>query len=130
MKHAEVMPGKKVLSPGAMLLAVFALIVFASLDLYAPPVQAAGLRGMKRSPEQITARLKDRLNLTAEQTKQIEPIIRESMAKRRELVKEMQQLRQSTDTRINAVLTKKQAIEFQKIRDRRRARMWKRAGHR
>lgn len=124
MKAArEEMSEKKILSLGLMLLAAFALISVAALEFYPASVQAQGFRGMKRSPEQIVSRLKERLNLTDDQVKALDPIIRESMAKRLELIKQLRNLRQSTDDKINAVLTKEQAIEYQKIKDRQRARM-------
>jgi periplasmic protein CpxP/Spy len=126
----EGISGNRTLSLSLMLLAVFALIAIASVEFYPAPVDAEGFRGMNRSPEQVVSRLKDRLNLTDEQAKAIEPIMRESMAKRSELLKEMQQLRESTDTKINGILTKEQAVEFQKIKDRQRERMWRPGGPR
>ncbi|MEJ2684458.1 MAG: hypothetical protein P8Z71_08700 [Candidatus Sulfobium sp.] len=125
-QEREGMSGRKVLSLGLMLLAVFALIAVASVEFYPPPAQAAGFRGMKTSPDQVVSRLKDRLNLTDEQVKAIEPIISDSMAKSRELMNELRQLRQSTDAKIVGILTKEQAVEFQKIQDQRRERMWRR----
>jgi hypothetical protein len=115
----------RTLSLSLVLLAVFALIAIAAVEFYPASAGAEGVRGMNRSPEQIVSRLKDRLNLTDPQVKAIEPIISDSMTKGRELVNELRQLRQSTDAKIIGVLTKEQAVEFQKIRDQRQERAWK-----
>ena len=126
MKAAEeIISGKKVLSYGLMLLAFFAVMAVAAVELYPASVNAAGFRAMKRSPGQIVAKLKERLNLTDDQVRALEPIIRDNMAKRAELMKEMKQLQESGDAKIIGILTKEQAIEFQKIRDRMRAGRWR-----
>jgi Spy/CpxP family protein refolding chaperone len=130
VKEKEAKWGNRTLSVSLMLLAVFALIAIAAVEFYPASAGAEGIRGMNRSPEQIVSRLKDRLNLTDQQVKAIEPIISDSMAKGRELVNELRQLRQSTDAKIIGILTKEQAVEFQKIRDQRQKRMWKPAGPR
>lgn len=126
----EVPSGNKVLSCGLMLLAILAMMAIAAVEFYPASAQAAGFRAMQRSPEQIASRLKDRLNLTDDQVKAIEPIIRDNMAKRMELMKEMRQLRESTDDKIMQILTKEQAVEFQKMRDRMRSRMERPSGRR
>lgn len=126
LQQKEGASGKKVLSLGLMFLAVIALIAMASVELYPPSAQAAGFRGMRMSPDQVVARLKVRLNLTDKQVKAIEPIINDSMAKTRELMNQLRQLRQSTDAKIVGILTREQAVEFQKVQDQRRARMWRR----
>lgn len=123
----DVMSTNKFLSVSLIILVLFALVAVSAVEFYPASVQAAGFRAMKRSPEQITVKLKERLNLTDEQVKAIEPIIKDSMAKTRELVKELRQIRRSTDAKIIAVLTKEQAVQFQRLQDQRRARMWKRA---
>jgi Spy/CpxP family protein refolding chaperone len=128
-EEKERISGNGALSLSLIILAVFALIAIASI-VYPAPIHAEGFRGMDRSPEQVVSRLKDRLKLTDEQAKAIEPIMRESMAKRRELLKEMVQLRESTNTKINGILTKEQAVEFQKMKDRQRERMRRPAGPR
>jgi Spy/CpxP family protein refolding chaperone len=124
----EMMSANKFLSVSLIFLVLFSLLAIAAVEFYPASVQAAGFRAMKRSPEQITTMLKVRLNLTDRQVKAIEPIVNESMAKTRELMNELRQVRQSTDAKIVAVLTKEQAVQFQKIQDQRRERMWRRAG--
>lgn len=126
----EEVSAKRVLSIGLMFLAIFSMLAIAAVELYPPSAQAAGLRGMKMSPDKVVARLKDRLNLTDDQVKVIKPIISNSMTRTRELMNELRQLRKSTDAKIIGVLTKEQAVEFQKIQDQRRQRMWRRAAPR
>jgi len=121
----KVLSGGKFLTLALMLLAAFALIAIAAVELYPASARAEGPRAMNRAPEQIVSRLKDRLNLTDQQVKAIEPIIRDGVARSRELMKELRQLRQSKDAKIIEILTKEQAVEFQKIQDQRRQRMWR-----
>ncbi len=129
-KVKEAIWGNRTLSISLMLLSVFALIAVAAVEFYPASAGAERSRGINRSPEQIVSRLKDRLNLTDQQVKAIEPIIGDSMARSRELINELRQLRQSTDTKIIGILTKEQAVEFQKIRDQRQERMRRPAGPR
>lgn len=129
-KAREGVSSSRVLSVGLMFLLIFTMIAVAAIEVYPPAAQAAGFHGMKVSPDKVVARLKDRLNLTDEQVKAIRPVITDSMTKGRQLMNELRELRTSTDAKIISVLTKEQAVEFQKIQDQRRQRMWRRSGPR
>ena len=73
--------------------------------------------------ERIAARLKDRLNLTANQEAQIKAAIQDSLKKRQEIRKEAEDLRHSTIQKIEASLDPKQLKEFKEIKERHFRRM-------
>jgi len=98
-------------------------------------------RGANRTPGQVMERLNARLDLTEEQSAALEPIIRESIDKRRAVFDkyreqgqnvrqsiraEMQSIGDETHDRMAAILTEEQIKELDDIREVKRARMDKR----
>ncbi len=89
------------------------------------------MRGQySKTPAQKIERLRTLLDLTEEQTVQIEPIIKESMAKqqliRQDMRDEMQAIGDETHEQLSTILTSKQMEELNVIKEERRARMEKR----
>jgi len=95
-------------------------------------------RGFNKTPEQVIERLSARLDLTEEQAVEIEPIIRESIEKKREIFdryreqgitvresmrSEMQGIGDETHDRLATVLTDEQMEELLIIKQEKRARM-------
>ena len=95
-------------------------------------------KGYNRTPEQAIARLTDRLDLTEEQVAEVEPIIAESMEKRREVFdkygdqrqttrqamrSEMQAIGDETHERLSTILTDEQREELLTLKEQKRARM-------
>jgi len=90
--------------------------------------RASDVSGAKASPEEFMSQLKMRLNLSEDQEAKINPIIEESIQKRREIVKnssqdrktvrnQLQELRWSTDMQIGKILTEAQMKEYQELRE-------------
>ncbi len=107
-------------------LSAFALcaMLCAAIIAFPPiPARAAGLRPQAPSGERVVSRLKERLKLSNEQVKKIQPIIEEGVRKQAAIRQEMIQQRQATDTKINAVLSPEQKKQFQAMKDERRERM-------
>ncbi len=98
------------------------------VGLAALSVQARGWRGDGRqpSPDRQAARIAERLGLSAEQEAQVQTILSESQAKRREIREEgrkkMDVLRQDTEKRFAAVLTPEQMDKLRQFREQRRDR--------
>jgi len=100
-----------------------------------------GMRGDgKRSPENMVSRLRDRLGLNDEQVAKIQPIIKESVEQRREILNnyqekrhemrlsmrnEMKALSGKTDDRLSRILTDEQRKKFLALRQERREHMHK-----
>jgi Spy/CpxP family protein refolding chaperone len=109
----------------ALIAGALALVLVGVLAL---TVHARGWRGDGRqpSPDRQAARMAERLGLSAEQQAQVQKILTESMAKRREIREEgrkkMEGLRQETETRFSAVLTPEQMGKLREFREQRRDR--------
>jgi Spy/CpxP family protein refolding chaperone len=97
--------------------AVSVSLLLAGLTLVTAADAFAGKAG---SPECRVWHLKERLNLTDEQVKAIEPIVREEMKKRSELKQDMIALRGTTRQKIAGVLTDEQKREFETLREQRK----------
>jgi flagellar motility protein MotE (MotC chaperone) len=95
-------------------------------------------KGFNRTPEQVITRLTDRLVLTEEQAAEIEPIIKESIEKKREVFDkygekrqefrqtmrdEMQAIGDETHKQLSNILTDEQIEDLRTIKEERRARM-------
>ncbi len=86
------------------------------------------MRGQfSKTPEQKIERLSTILDLTEEQTEQIEPIIKESMEKRQEVRQamrdEMHAIGDETHGQLSTILTDDQIEKLNSIKEERRARM-------
>jgi Spy/CpxP family protein refolding chaperone len=94
--------------------------------------------GFNKTPEQVIERLSARLDLTEEQAVEIEPIIKESIEKKRQIFdkyseqgiqvresmrNEMQSIGDETHDRLSTVLTNEQMEELLIIKEEKRARM-------
>jgi Spy/CpxP family protein refolding chaperone len=95
-------------------------------------------KGFNRTPEQVITRLTDRLNLTEEQAAEIEPIIKESLERKREVFDkygdkrqefrqamraEMQTIGNETHKQLSNMLTDEQIEDLLTLKEERRARM-------
>ncbi len=94
-------------------------------------------RGLDKTPDQIIDRMKVRLDLSEEQAAEVQPIIEESITKRRDVYdkyrdqglgarqsmrEEMLAIGDETHAELSAVLTDEQVEELNAIQERRRAR--------
>jgi len=94
-------------------------------------------RGLNRSPEQMLERMSSRLGLTEEQAAQAEPILKESIAKRRAVFdkysgqkltekesmrNEMQSIGDETHAQLSTILTDEQMETLNKIKEEKRSR--------
>lgn len=94
-------------------------------------------RGMNRTPEQVISRLTDRLDLTEEQAAGIEPVIRESLARKHEVFEkygdkrrevrqamrdEIRAIGDETHEQLSNILTEEQIKELNVLKEERRAR--------
>jgi len=101
-------------------------------------------KGHNRTPEQVITRLTDRLDLTEEQAAEIEPIIKESLERKREVFDkygekrqavrqamrdEMQVISDETHKELSHILTDEQSEDLRTLKEERRARMDKSMGH-
>ena len=95
-------------------------------------------RGFNKTPEQVIARLTERLDLTEEQAAEIEPIIKESLDKKREIFdkygenrrevrqamrNEMQAIGDETHEQLSTILTDEQIEDLNTLKEERRARI-------
>ena len=107
---------------------MFAL--FIAVLLIACQASPAAAQGMQISPEQRTQRLKDSLALSDTQTKDVLKIYQVMDTRRQELfssgtedrearMQAMRSLRDSTDARIEALLTPKQKTKFEEFKKQR-----------
>lgn len=125
-----------------VIIALLGFIVWLLLvtGLHLLPAHAGpGPRGM--DPEKQLAHLKDRLQLDDEQVEQIRPIITDAAAKRHAIMeryrsqgrsgmaaarKEMETLREETESRLGEILSAEQMTVFRELREEQRQRMRKR----
>ncbi len=134
----KIVTGKHVVATGIF------LALIAGLLLTPGAANAMGGKAALKSPDQIVADLKTRLNLTDEQTEQVRPIIEEHVQKRNAILQsrraaggnggiaslkeDMRKLREDTKTKLQSVLSRSQMDEFRKymeeqaqaVRERRR----------
>ena len=102
---------------------LFCMMLCAAIVAFQPfSARAEGPGRQAPSAEKMVSRLKERLSLSDEQVKKIQPILEEGMKKQAALRKEMIQLRETTDGKINAVLTAEQKKQFQEMKEDRRGR--------
>lgn len=102
-------------------------------------------RGFNRAPEQVMARLTERLDLTEKQAAEIEPVIKESLEKKREVFDkygekrrevrqamrgELQAIGDSTHKQLSSMLTDEQIEDLRTLMEERPARMNKSMGRR
>jgi Spy/CpxP family protein refolding chaperone len=95
-------------------------------------------KGFNRTPEQVITRLTERLNLTEEQAAEIEPIIKESLERKREVFDkygeksrgfrqakrdEMQAIGDETHKQLSNILTDEQIEDLRTLKEERRTRM-------
>ena len=108
------LPGKSGMICLALIIGWLAGIVFLGADM-----AAAQGKGAKKNPEERVAELKERLNLTDEQVAAIRPVIEQHETQRKEIWSrkkgEMEQLHQSTQSRIAGILSEEQLAEYGKI---------------
>jgi protein CpxP len=106
------------------------LASFIAVLLVTCQASPAAAQGMQMSPEQRTQRLKDSLALNDTQTKQVLKIYTEMDTRRQELFSSgpedrdarmaaMRSLRDSTDVKIEALLTPTQKVKFDELKKRR-----------
>jgi len=79
----------------------------------------AQAQGPMFTPEGNINKMKQELNLTDEQVKQITPIIQSEMQKRKELMDQMRNLHQDTETKIGKFLTPEQMTQWKTLREQR-----------
>jgi Spy/CpxP family protein refolding chaperone len=80
---------------------------------------AAPAQGPRPTAEAKINKLKQELNLTDEQVKQITPIIQSEMQKRKELMDQMRNLHQDTENKIGQYLTPEQMTQWKTLREQR-----------
>jgi Spy/CpxP family protein refolding chaperone len=80
---------------------------------------SAPAQGPWPTAEEKINKLKQGLNLTDEQVKQITPIIQSEMQKRKELMDQMRNLHQDTETKIGQFLTPEQMTQWKTLREQR-----------
>ena len=93
---------------------------------------------IEESASQIRSRLKERLNLTLEQAKKMQPLIEESMKERRRIIRkyrekkrpdlfavreEMREIQVSLENSLGQILTRQQMEEYLKLQEEFRFRM-------
>ncbi len=103
-----------------LLLVVFvagAVVGWGLKTIVAPERQRRGRRGLEEARDSLTKKIADRVDLTAEQTEQLRPIIHQRMLGLRELRKEMQpRMQQQADVlnqEVRAILTAEQTPEWE-----------------
>ena len=79
----------------------------------------AQAQGPMCTPEGKINKMKQELNLTDEQVKQITPIIQSEMQKRKELMDQMRNLHQDTENKIGQFLTPEQMTQWKTLREQR-----------
>jgi len=97
-----------------VLIALCSLIAMLVLLVGSAPAQ-----GPRPTAEEKINQLKQGLNLTDEQVKQITPIIQSEMQKRKELMDQMRNLHQDTETKIGQFLTPEQMTQWKTLREQR-----------
>lgn len=80
---------------------------------------AAMAQGPRPTAEEKINKLKQELNLTDEQVKQITPIIQSEMQKRKEVMDQMRNLHQDTENKIGQYLTPEQMTQWKTLREQR-----------
>ncbi|HUT83688.1 MAG TPA: Spy/CpxP family protein refolding chaperone [Thermodesulfobacteriota bacterium] len=80
----------------------------------------AQAQGPMRTSEGKINKMKQELNLTDEQVKQITPIIQSEMQKRKELMDQMRNLHQDTETKIGQFLTPEQMTQWKNLQEQRK----------
>ena len=105
----------------------YMLALFIAVLLFAGQASPAAAQGMQMSPEQRTQRLKDSLALSDAQAKNVAKIYQDMDTRRQELfssgsedrdarMQAMRSLRDSTDARIEALLTPTQKVKFEELK--------------
>jgi Spy/CpxP family protein refolding chaperone len=97
-----------------VLIALCSVIVMLVLLAGSAPAQ-----GPKPTAEEKINKMKQELNLTDAQVKQITPIIQSEMQKRKELMDQMRNLHQDTETKIGQSLTPEQMTQWKTLREQR-----------
>jgi Spy/CpxP family protein refolding chaperone len=78
---------------------------------------AESFPGKQKSPGEIVAKLKERLNLTEEQEAKIRPIVEEHLKWKQERFEEMKKQREAFRASITEVLTDEQKAEYKKYQE-------------
>jgi Spy/CpxP family protein refolding chaperone len=114
------------------------VLLMSSVPFSAVHAQNAGRTQEGRSVDQIMADMKTRLGLTEDQEARIRPILEDEFVKRHAIIEkyqgqgrearsslrnELQQLRSTTDHRLEPILTKAQMEEYRKMQEEARQRM-------
>lgn len=124
------------------------VLVFALLLIGAAPAWARQQSGADQQREEVQQRLeriKERLALTPQQVEQMRPVLEDEVRRlkavrekydgsgqsrraRREIARELRDIRSAADERLQKILTEQQMAEMKKIREERRAQLRGRAG--
>ncbi len=124
------------------------VLVFALLLIAAAPAWARQQSGADQPREEVQQRLeriKERLALTPQQVEQMRPVLEDEVRRlkavrekydgsgqsrraRREIARELRDIRSAADERLQKILTEQQMAEMKKIREERRAQLRGRAG--
>ena len=111
-------PARRAILAGALALVLVGVV---ALSVHA---RGWGGDGRQPSPDRQAARIADRLGLSADQKAQVQQILTESFAKRREIREEgrkkIEGLREETEKRFSAVLTPDQLAKLREFREARR----------
>ena len=81
---------------------------------------SAPAQGPRPTAEEKINKLKQQLNLTDEQVKQITPIIQSEMQKRKEVMDQMRNLHQDTENKIGQYLTPEQMTQWKNLQEQRK----------
>jgi Spy/CpxP family protein refolding chaperone len=106
---------EKIMKFKNVLITLCSLIVMLVLLAGSAPAQ-----GPLCTTEGKVNKLKQELNLTDEQVKQITPIIQSEMQKRKELMDQMRNLHQDTETKIGQFLTPEQMTQWKNLQEQRK----------
>ena len=120
------------------------IIMFGFLAVFfmtVPEVWCGNYQSAK-SPDEALAKMKERLNLTDEQEKEIRPIMEQKFAQQKEIFQkyqgmskeerqpmwgELQEVQSSTQEQLAKILSEKQMQEYQKIREEKKEQMRERS---
>ncbi len=122
MEHS----GKRKRIVGRVLAAGAAVLVLAGLVALSAQARGTEWGRHKPTPESLSARMAERLGLSADQKARVQEILTQNLAKRAEIREEgrkkMESLRDDTEKRFASVLTPEQMTRLRALREERRER--------
>ena len=78
-------------------------------------------QGKMRTAEEMVVKMKQEVNLTDEQVKQITPVIQGEIQKRKELMEQMRTLHRETENKLDQYLTPEQKAQWKDLQEQRKA---------